>query len=108
MHSGTGEIAYNAFVIFMKSKDDNHASCLVFSKEATCTSADDHNRNFFFVSLHMDSGAVSGVALYIDFSAAHGITGSVTDIAMNQNLSFIHGIAHSVLRIRIYRNIGIV
>ena len=56
----------------------------------------------------MDSGAVSGIALYIDFAAAHGITGSITDIAVDQNFSFIHGIAYGVLCICFYGNIGIV
>ena len=87
MHTGTGEVADDAFVAFVKSEDDDQPSGLVFSQEAARTSADDHNRKFFSVGLHMDSGAVSGIALYIDFAAAHGIAGSITDIAMDQNLS---------------------
>ena len=56
----------------------------------------------------MDSGAVSGIALYIDFSAPHGITGSVSDVSINQYFPFIHGIAYGVLGISVYSNMRII
>ena len=37
VHSGAGKISDNALVIVMKSKDDDHAPCLIFSKEASCS-----------------------------------------------------------------------
>ena len=108
MHASTWKIAHNLPAVCMESKNDDYAACLIFSQKASRMPADDHNRNLFFVSFHMDSSAVSCVVLYINLSASHGVTGSIADIAADQYFAFVHCVTYSVLRIGIYSNMSII
>ena len=104
MHAGAGEVADDVSAVFKKSENDNDTACLIFAQKASGAASDDHNGNLLLIGFHMDSGAVAGVALYVDPASAHGVTGSVSNAAADQDLSLIHRVPDGILRIAFYGN----
>ena len=104
MHSRAGKIADDRLIILRKTENDNPAACLILAEKATCFAADDHNGNLVLVCLHMDSCAITGVAFYVDSTAAHGIPCGISDIAFNDDVTVIHCISDCILCIAFHAN----
>ena len=97
VHSGAGEIADDRLFSAGKSQHDDDAARLIFSEEAAGPAADHHDRHLILIGLHMDSGAVAGIALDKDLAAAHRIARRIPDIAVYNDLTVIHRIADGIL-----------
>ena len=53
----------------------------------------------------MNSGAVAGIAPYVNLSSAHSIPGCVSDVSVNNDCSRVHSISDRVLSVAVYRYI---
>ncbi len=48
---------------------------------------------FSLIFLHMNPGAVTGIAPNINFPAAHGVSDGVARVAVNKNSAVVHGVS---------------
>ena len=97
VHTGTGEIADDPLPHSVQSQNKNDTARLIFPKEAARAAADDDDRDFILIFLHVDAGAITGIAFYKNLAAAHGVARRVSDAAVNHDAPGVHGIPHRVL-----------
>lgn len=77
---------------------------LILPQKAAGPAADDNDRLLLPVRLHVNAYPVPGVALYINFAAAHSVARRITHAAVDDDGAAVHGISHSVLRVAVNGN----
>ena len=105
VHSGRAEITDGAGVLIPDAEHDYAPSRLIFSEEITGLAADDHERLFFHVLLHVNARAVARRAFHKYLSVAHSVACRVADVAVNSDRSVVHSVADSVLRVAVNRDV---
>ena len=97
VHSCAREVAHDGPPIGVHSQHHNGSPGLVFSKKAAGSAANDQNRVFLLVGLHVDSGSVPGVPADEDLSSPHGIARGIAHIPVDHDPACVHGVPHRVL-----------
>ena len=103
MHPRAGEIADDGPPVGVQAQDDDDTACLVFAQKTPGLSADDHQRDFVLISLHVNARAVAGISADIDLSAAHGIASGIPGAPVNDDRPGIHGVPDRILRVSVNR-----